>query len=211
MSLCELKRKLLIVFNHSSMWNTYKYVFLTYTSFFFPNILSRFVPTDSIYAIIRAKRIHVGMLQDIRSFPSASVIVYLTRRVAPNRWNAKHVNDGRLSGAKFQRRSRDETASVFSRNARVPVPLCPRIPEAAPFSFVSGLHSAPADPFPPWNKLVINFCELLGSRRAATGIRATGALSFPVLAAFLSAIAMDSKPYFAFSFVHPTRTSLFEE
>ena len=74
-----------------------------------------------------------------------------------------------------------------------------------PLSPASTLHRR--DPFPPWNKLVINFCELLGSRRAATGIRATGALSFPVLVAFLPAIAMDSKPRFALSSVHAARTS----
>lgn len=34
---------------------------------------------------------------------------------------------------------------------------CATIPEAAPFSFVSSVREF----LPPWNKLVINFCELL--------------------------------------------------
>lgn len=34
---------------------------------------------------------------------------------------------------------------------------CATIPEAAPFSFVSSVREL----LPPWNKLVINFCELL--------------------------------------------------
>lgn len=108
----------------------------------------------------------------------------LITRIVSALWIVKFINGSRLSGEKFQRQLRDETHDC------TPGFLEER---SRSRSIVRLFLKQLLFPLSPWNKLVINFCELLDSRRAATGIRATEALSFPVLVALLSAIAMDSR------------------
>lgn len=120
----------------------------------------------------------------------------LITRIVSALWIVKFINGSRLSGEKFQRQLRDETHDC------TPGFLEER---SRSRSIVRLFLKQLLFPLSPWNKLVINFCELLDSRRAATGVRATEALSFPVLVvALLSAIAMDSRcRYFLLLFVIP--------